>query len=361
MLDFSSDFTDEIYNNRQTTSRERSRRPMTNNEKDSTANVPELVNQWRAGDQDAATELYNRYQNRLMMLVSGHLNDKMRRRVDPDELVQSIMKSAFRVTSEKDIGCLDESGFWKWLVTVALNKTFKRIDRETAGKRDPKREAGGDTVLGERILREPTPDDVAQVSELLQKLLANLTDVQGKILLGKLDGQSQSEIAEQLGVSTKTVQRNGQAIREAAVAVLGRDVPDWLRDDEPSLSQQFQTCLNEPVLNWLPREVASKSGASNRKKLIDILELERPDEEVLNGIRSLSKQRGLNADDDVPPMICAAIYVLAIAAARVKLGIRISADDDGKLESRVNSILKEPWIGEGPERLLHEFLRKLAG
>lgn len=327
--------------------------------KDSTANVPLLVEQWRRGDQDAAKALYNRYQNRLLMLVSGHLNDRLRRRLDPDELVQSIMKSAFRVTKEQDIGCHDETGFWKWLVTVALNKTFKRIDRETAGKRDPKREMGGDTVLGERILREPTPDDVVQVAELLEKIMAKLTDVQGKILLGKLDGLSQAEIATQLGVSTKTVQRNGQAIRDAAISVLGGDVPEWLVDAEPSMDQHFASCLNEPLDNWLPKEVTASLGNANKQKLIDVFEQPKPPEAVLNGIRSVAKNRGASIDSETPQLICAAVYLLAIAIARVKLNKRISSDDDSKLKARVETVLKESWLGKTAGDLLRDLLRTI--
>jgi len=325
----------------------------------SAGDVPKLVDQWRQGDHDAAEQLYNRYQNRLLMLVSGHLNDKLRRRLDPDELVQSIMKSAFRVTSEQDIGCHDETGFWKWLVTVALNKTFKRIDRETAGKRDPKREAGGDTVLGERILRDPTPSDVVEVSELLEKILARLTDVQGKILLGKLDGLSQSEIAVQLGVSTKTVQRNGQAIRDAAIEILGSDVPDWLTEEAPSLSEQFAKCMGESVLKWLPRNAAEGQENALRMCLAAYFDLEKPSETVLNGIRSVSKQRGSDRDCDTPQLICAAIYLMAIASARIKLGRRISTDDDQKLKLRAQSLLNEPWLADQATDLLQVFLRTI--
>ena len=356
MLDFDPSINDENSFNDRSVRFERPRPRMSQEIKDSTVNVPALVDQWRTGDQDAATALYNRYQNRLLMLVSGHLSDKLRRRLDPDELVQSIMKSAFRVTSQQDIGCQDETGFWKWLVTVALNKTFKRIDRETAGKRDPKRETGGETVLGERILREPTPNDVVEVSELLEKILAKLTDVQGKILLGRLDGLSQSEIAAQLGVSTKTIQRNGPAIREAAVAVLGRDVPDWLRDEKPSMAEQFAACLNEPIANWLPTDVAVSLGSNKKQKLIDVFDQATPSEIILNGIRSVSKDRGSSSDSETPKLICAAVYLLAIATARVKLGKRISSDDDHKLKARVETVLKELWLGRPATELLRNLL-----
>ncbi len=332
---------------------------MKDDPKDATVNVLQLVELWRQGDQEAATRLYDRYQSRLLLLVNGRLNDRLRRRLDPEELVQSIMKSAFRVTSEQDIGCRDETGFWKWLVSVALNKTYKRIDRETAGKRDPKRETGGDTVLGERILGEPTPDDVVEVSELLEKIMAKLTDVQGKILLGKLNGLSHAEIAEKLDVSTKTVQRNGQAIRDAAVEILGTNVPAWLVDEVPSMSEQFAACMKQPVSKWLPKD-SGGNGPVVKLSLADVFNQGEPAENLLDGIRSIAKQRGSAQDHDTPQMICAAIYLLAIATARLKLDRRLSSDEDHKLRARVESILKEPWLGKQTIAIFQSFLGVIA-
>lgn len=321
---------------------------------ESSINVPELIEAWRNGDQQAADEIFNRYQSRLLMLVSGKLNERLKKRLDPEDLVMSIMRSAFRVTAQKDVGFQDESGFWKWLTTVALNKTYNRIDKETTDKRDYGKEVGSDSMLGDHLLAEPTPDDVAEVAELLEKISAKLNDVQAKILLAKLDGLSHAEIADELGVSTKTIQRNSHAIREAAIEVLGADVPEWLLPTEPSLAEQFVQCLNEPLTNWLPYDVIKSNSNSKMLSLASALQSNQPDLALLNGIRSTAKLRGNRSDSETPQLFCAAIYLLAIAAARVRLGKNLSADSDEKLNARIGNLMNCDWISPKERELLSE-------
>ena len=189
----------------------------------------ELVTRWKAGDQAAAAELVDRYQQKLLYLVGNHLSEKLRSRVDAEDLVQSILKSAFRVTRDGETVFSDDTGFWKWLVTVGLNKTFKRVNREMADKRSPDREASNghtDEMYSFQLDRQvPTEAEVAEVADLTEAILAKLDETQGKILLMRMQGHRQREIAKELKVSEKKVQRNAAKIREAATEILGEEPP----------------------------------------------------------------------------------------------------------------------------------------
>ncbi len=187
----------------------------------------DLVKRWRDGDQAAAEELFHLYQQRLLDLVARHLGEKLRGRLSPDDMVQSILKSMFRVTRDQSLEFCDDSGFWKWLVTVALNKTFHRIDKELAAKRDPGRETSAylDMVISHRGSIRPSVEETVQVADLLECILQRLTEDQQQVLQLKLEGHQQTEIALRLGVSEKTVQRRMQQIREAAQSVVGDDGP----------------------------------------------------------------------------------------------------------------------------------------
>ena len=55
-----------------------------------------LIERLRAGDPQAAEEIFNRYARRLIALASTRLDERMRRRVDPDDVVQSAMRSFYR-------------------------------------------------------------------------------------------------------------------------------------------------------------------------------------------------------------------------------------------------------------------------
>jgi RNA polymerase sigma factor (sigma-70 family) len=190
-----------------------------------------LVQRWQAGDEDAAAQLFDRYQGKLIPLVASHLNEKLKPRLEADELVQSILKSAFRVTREGQTQFTDDTGFWKWLVTVALNKVFKRIERETAAKRDPQREVrsqGRDVFLADCLSQRPTTAQVVEVADLMEHILKRLDDDQTQALMLKLEGYTQKEIAAKLNVSEKTIQRRSEKIREAAREVVGDSVPPAL-------------------------------------------------------------------------------------------------------------------------------------
>ena len=71
--------------------------------------------------------------------------------------------------------------------------------------------AGIDRVVG----TEPTPEFAAQVSEQCEELLAKLGDeTLERIAIAKLEGYTNDEIAAQLGVRTRTIERKLRTIRE---------------------------------------------------------------------------------------------------------------------------------------------------
>ena len=55
----------------------------------------ELLDRVRQGDEQAATELFDRYVERLIRLAQSRLSAKLRRRVDAEDVVQSVYRSFF--------------------------------------------------------------------------------------------------------------------------------------------------------------------------------------------------------------------------------------------------------------------------
>ena len=47
----------------------------------------ELLARWKRGDETAATELFDRYVNRLISLARSRLSERMQRRVEPEDVV----------------------------------------------------------------------------------------------------------------------------------------------------------------------------------------------------------------------------------------------------------------------------------
>ena len=54
-----------------------------------------LVRLLRSGEQEAATDLYLRYSERLLKLARNNTSEKLAPRFDPEDVVQSVFRSFF--------------------------------------------------------------------------------------------------------------------------------------------------------------------------------------------------------------------------------------------------------------------------
>src|SRR5262245_14011453 len=55
-----------------------------------------LLRCWRGGSQDAATQLYRRYAHRLRSLAKARCSPDLARRVEAEDIVQSVFATFFR-------------------------------------------------------------------------------------------------------------------------------------------------------------------------------------------------------------------------------------------------------------------------
>ena len=118
----------------------------------------------------------------------------------------------------------DRTELWKLLVTMTQQKAIDRIRRELAGKR------GGGATVGESALGdpnqsrpyginelfkdEPTPESLVLMEEEKNRLMGLLRDGSlRQVAVLRLEGFNQREIAEQLDVPTRTVERKLDLIR----------------------------------------------------------------------------------------------------------------------------------------------------
>ena len=76
-----------------------------------------LVHRWRGGDQKAAEELFRRYANRLIGLARSRLSRKLARRVDPEDVVQSVYRSFFHDVRDGRYDLQRGGDLWRLLVT----------------------------------------------------------------------------------------------------------------------------------------------------------------------------------------------------------------------------------------------------
>ncbi len=172
-----------------------------------------LLNRYRDGDEHAASELFERYVHRLMGLARQRLSNRLARRIDPDDVIQSVYRSFFRAAAEGSYELQRSGDLWRLLVAITLNKLRMQARRHNADKRSMKSEEsiamspGSFGIAPERIAENPQPEEVAAVSELLKHVMEGMTIQQREMLELRLQNYKIEEIAAEVGCSERTVRR----------------------------------------------------------------------------------------------------------------------------------------------------------
>lgn len=167
----------------------------------------ELLMQYQAGQTQAAAEIFDRYVERLIALARTRISPKLRRRIDPEDVVQSAYRSFF-VHARNDEYQLTRSGdLWRLLARTTLNKLYGQIEKATACKRSVGREMPGEVALDDIQAREPSVVEVVAIGEQLQLILDGLSSDEQLVLSATLQGQSVAEISTSFGKSERTVRR----------------------------------------------------------------------------------------------------------------------------------------------------------
>lgn len=174
----------------------------------------ELLNRCRGGDQEAATEVFEKYVARLIGFARNRLSSRMQQRIDPEDVVQSVYRTFFS-NVQNGRYTLERSGdLWRLLVGITYKKLHQQIERHTAEKRSiwleqvsADVEQTCNKVVMEISEQEPTFEEAIAVFDELEFLLGGLQEHQ-RVMVGlRLQGASIPEIAQETCRSERTVRR----------------------------------------------------------------------------------------------------------------------------------------------------------
>ncbi len=177
----------------------------------------------------AALFIWRRYFRDLLELARNNLNQRIRRREDEEDVLQSMYKSFClrQQRGEFDLAGRDE--LWKLLVTITLRKARNAAKKQTRDKRDVARErtiADRDESESDHWALEqmdaagPSPAEAAVLNEALERRLEALADPElRQIALWRLEGYTNREIAEQLDCTERSVERRMERIRSKWTSV----------------------------------------------------------------------------------------------------------------------------------------------
>jgi RNA polymerase sigma-70 factor (ECF subfamily) len=183
-----------------------------------------LLRRLRVGSEDAATDLYLRYAARLHALATAQCAPDLARRVDPDDVVQSVFRTFFRraARGEYDVPAGEE--LWKLFLVIALNKIRAIGAHHRAAKRDVRLAAPADAVdFGGHAGSQRDEHALTLLRLTIEELLESLPDVQRRIVELRIEEHDVAAIARQTGRSKRTVERVLQQFRTRLDAILRGD------------------------------------------------------------------------------------------------------------------------------------------
>jgi len=195
----------------------------------SSGEVTEWVRRLEGGDREAAQGLWEAYYRRLVGLARKRLGDLPRRAADEEDVALSAFDSFCRGTEQGRFPRLEgRDDLWHLLVVITVRKAADLRTYQGRARR------GGGKVRGESVFDgpsdgadeargieqaaglEPTPEFAAEVAEQCRALLQALPKDQLRaIAVWKMEGYTNREIAERIGLSLATVERKLALIRDA--------------------------------------------------------------------------------------------------------------------------------------------------
>lgn len=183
-----------------------------------------LLERFQSGDDAAATELFERFSQRLASLVQSRLSRKLARRLDAEDVVSSAYRSFF-VRARDGQFSVDEPGdLWRLLAQMTLNKLYRGAARHNADRRSLNREQHDVFNQPNQIADVATaPELEVIVADQLEYLMAQLPEATGRVLELRLQGNDVEEIAALVGRSSRTVRRQLETIRTTFLKSVGNE------------------------------------------------------------------------------------------------------------------------------------------
>ena len=114
---------------------------------DESVRLLELV---RDGDSSAAEALYHRFVERLITLAKSRLSKRLTRRVDAEDVVQSVYRSFFVGAQDGRYNIERAGDLWRLLAAITVNKVLRQAEFHGQQKRDV--DHGRDIELHFRLL-----------------------------------------------------------------------------------------------------------------------------------------------------------------------------------------------------------------
>ena len=159
-----------------------------------------LLDRLRNGDEGAARLIFEQYARRLIGLARGHLNGAVRRKVDPEDVVQSVFKSFFVRIGKGEYDLENKDKMWSLLVVITLHKCGHKVRDLRCPRRDigreacPRRAADDSASSWQALAPGPTPAEAAIMAETVEQVFSSLKQRERRIVELHLQGYEIGDI-----------------------------------------------------------------------------------------------------------------------------------------------------------------------
>jgi RNA polymerase sigma-70 factor (ECF subfamily) len=178
--------------------------------------VKDILRRWELGEDGAADEIHRRYAQRLSKLAEKEIGRRLQRRLDADDILQSVFRTFFRRTARGDFA-IDHSGaLWNLLVRITLAKIRGQAEDHQAGKRSMAAEESldGESSPHEAAGLRAGPEEVVGLIDEIETVLARFKPPGPQIFYLHLQGHTNTEIATQTGCTRRLVSLTLERIKD---------------------------------------------------------------------------------------------------------------------------------------------------
>lgn len=178
-----------------------------------------------SGEDGAAAALLDRYCTRLVALARTRLGSGLTAKADPEDVVQSVLRTFFRRLGTGEVELRDWSSLSSLLSLLTIRKCSRHQRRHLGATRDARREISlanpkrGNAFELSIPDREPTPEEVATFADLIAWLLAGLEERDSRAVELIVAGEEIDVVAGRLNRSRRTVYRSLERARRRLLAL----------------------------------------------------------------------------------------------------------------------------------------------
>jgi DNA-directed RNA polymerase specialized sigma24 family protein len=193
--------------------------------------ITRWIQDLKAGGEEAARLLWHEYFDKLVAVARKQLGDAPRRVADEEDVALSVFRCLCDGAARGQFsGLANRDDLWRLLIVITTHKVIDQRRAATGEKR------GGGQVRGDSVFKEldeaanlegfdqllgkdPSPDFLAMLADEHRRLMGLLPDdTLRKVALRKMEGYKNEEIAQELGLARRSIQRKLERIRQAWLA-----------------------------------------------------------------------------------------------------------------------------------------------